>query len=67
MLKRLFGARGFPVFFLNSGFPNYCLGSSEDKSLNKDNMWSSKKSTLVNTMYQHSVPHANLWGNEFRS
>jgi len=30
-------------------------------------MWSSKKSTLVDTVYQHSVPHANLWENKFRS
>ena len=30
--------RGFPVFFLNRSFPNYCLGSGEDKSLNKDKM-----------------------------
>jgi len=29
-------ARGFPVFFLNRSFPNYCLSSGEDKSLNKN-------------------------------
>jgi len=45
----------------------YSLGSGEDKSLNKDNVWSSKESTLVDTMYQHSVSCANSWGNEFRS
>ena len=28
-------------------------------------MWFPKKSTLVDTMYQHSVPCANSWGNEF--
>jgi len=44
-------ARGLSVFFLNRSFPNYCLGSGEDKGLNKDNVWSPKKSTLVDTMY----------------
>jgi len=31
-------ARGFLVFFLNRSFPNYCLSSGKDKSLNKDKM-----------------------------
>jgi len=30
-------------------------------------MWSPKESILVDTVYQHSVPHANSWRNEFRS
>jgi len=32
-------ARGFSVCFLNRSFPNYCLGSGEDKSLNKDEIY----------------------------
>jgi len=36
--KEAVSARGFPVFFLNRNFPNYCLGSGKDKSLNKDKM-----------------------------
>jgi len=37
--KKAVNARGFPVFFLNRSFPNYCLSSGEDKSLNKDKMY----------------------------
>jgi len=29
-------ARGFPVFLFKLKFPNYCLGSSEYKSFNKN-------------------------------